>query len=1259
MGINPVNFNSGSKFDYNKANVSAHSFSTNFNNNYDIYSNNEDYEEIDYNIGSFANIDSSNLMPELKYTKKKDEYDELIAKKENLEKKINELNEKLEQYEFGNYLEEKAKTYYTSPSSDYAKKIKDQEIREYNELKEQITSYKEEFQILKQTIKQLKKEQDLYPYAEIMQLDNYNKFKESYSNNYQNLNYEEILKHFKSTNGLENFTFKDTNGNIVDSENVDFLAVVEFLTANNVNFNEYSSLSQSYDRYLYLTDEQKIMYHYLFKTEGYKKAEEYANLFDDDINQQKALSNVEKWIKEVSKSYILDENGNITSADIDTTLQSVVSTFGKGSSQGMKDYIGGIAEWIGNDNYSVSEYEQMYLLNYLQNNKFLQGTYQTGQQTGQVLSQINVSLATTMALGGGGSVASLILGTASDGGSKYHYALVNGSSNKNALSYAYKSMESSLATQMLSNIPFVGIPVGNVSKVAAVLLAGASASAEVEKDAKLRESILNETVNWDEIDDTKKKVFLSSVLIAGLSEGGMSTFKIIQNNETITFSKKDFYKLLIDEDGLNNTIKKISESPKKFKENINHVGDKIENTKEKIANKVSDVKEKVVNKNVQTEEKFLKGIQNKIKNNETLNNVEEAAIGDYFKKSSLFSSPAHGTNENLTPKQKIDVKSINKIIKKGQVAIVNYKDTLSLSSSMLSQIDDLSNVKFVVTDGLDDGTGSLKVKYSSPKYLDRITYSGFEMQDILKNIEDMQAKIDMNLPPVSRAYQAYSILSEVPVMWDFNQLNNQGKMVSQSLRGLSDNNLLGKKGLVCAGYASAYKELCNRIGVDCEYIRGIAIADPIKGGALGGHAWNVVKVEQDLIPVDVTWHATGFKENKDWFGPSKLFQDYHKADVDEPIKIYDISKVASIYDLIKVNDDKFGYGEGYKRFKLAITTGDYNKITRSYGARAYLINISNDVKNIVDTMNIKYQSKAGADIGIKSLKHYIDTGDASVITSTNNARTILSKYTREELKHYLQYLGCYDDSFNSNTTILNPINNYVEPNVANSYTSYSSFKDAYSAFGRLDFDVQFDLAVSGKSVNEFLNDNSIDINKRQKLKNFCETTDSGAILSKLSSEELKSCRAYSGESYQYINQYLRNSNIQLSEYMKNIIYNIDSAMTKSSPIKSDMLLYRGVDFEKVFKNSIKNNDINSLVGQTLQDSAYMSTSVAKDAIREYNTTITIKTPKGTKALNMFAINGNMETEFLLDKNTKLHIDSVKEVIKNGQKNYDIIATIVK
>ena len=75
MGINPVNFNSGSKFDYNKANVSAHSFSTNFNNNYDIYSNNEDYEEIDYNIGSFANIDSSNLMPELKYTKKKDEYD--------------------------------------------------------------------------------------------------------------------------------------------------------------------------------------------------------------------------------------------------------------------------------------------------------------------------------------------------------------------------------------------------------------------------------------------------------------------------------------------------------------------------------------------------------------------------------------------------------------------------------------------------------------------------------------------------------------------------------------------------------------------------------------------------------------------------------------------------------------------------------------------------------------------------------------------------------------------------------------------------------------------------------------------------------------------------------------------------------------------------------------------------------------------------------------------------------------------------------
>lgn len=71
----------------------------------------------------------------------------------------------------------------------------------------------------------------------------------------------------------------------------------------------------------------------------------------------------------------------------------------------------------------------------------------------------------------------------------------------------------------------------------------------------------------------------------------------------------------------------------------------------------------------------------------------------------------------------------------------------------------------------------------------------------------------------------------------------------------------------------------------------------------------------------------------------------------------------------------------------------------------------------------------------------------------------------------------------------------------------------------------------------------------------------------------------------------------------------------------------------------------------------MSTSVAKDTVRDYNAVITIKTPKGTKALNLFAINGNQETEFLLDKNCKLFIEDVEEVIVDGEKKYNIVAAL--
>lgn len=50
---------------------------------------------------------------------------------------------------------------------------------------------------------------------------------------------------------------------------------------------------------------------------------------------------------------------------------------------------------------------------------------------------------------------------------------------------------------------------------------------------------------------------------------------------------------------------------------------------------------------------------------------------------------------------------------------------------------------------------------------------------------------------------------------------------------------------VCAGYASAFKLLCDKFKIPCVYVSGTA------GG--GGHAWNYVQIEDEWYAVDTTW----------------------------------------------------------------------------------------------------------------------------------------------------------------------------------------------------------------------------------------------------------------------------------------------------------------------------------------------------------------------------------------------------------------------
>ena len=62
-----------------------------------------------------------------------------------------------------------------------------------------------------------------------------------------------------------------------------------------------------------------------------------------------------------------------------------------------------------------------------------------------------------------------------------------------------------------------------------------------------------------------------------------------------------------------------------------------------------------------------------------------------------------------------------------------------------------------------------------------------------------------------------------------------------------------KNHAICGGYALAFEYLCQRAGIPCGYITGIANPDAGDPDSAGFHAWNIVYIDDNRYEVDTTW----------------------------------------------------------------------------------------------------------------------------------------------------------------------------------------------------------------------------------------------------------------------------------------------------------------------------------------------------------------------------------------------------------------------
>lgn len=165
-----------------------------------------------------------------------------------------------------------------------------------------------------------------------------------------------------------------------------------------------------------------------------------------------------------------------------------------------------------------------------------------------------------------------------------------------------------------------------------------------------------------------------------------------------------------------------------------------------------------------------------------------------------------------------------------------------------------------------------KRKYSREKYGIRTTYTVRQIKQIIVQMKLIESSIPKEWDKLQRAKYIYEVLGK---RIEYNHNKNEYKTQQSSNLSI----ILSRKG-ICAGYSLLYKEMMDRQGIECDYIRG-----NISGLGIDElHAWNVLTINGQSFPVDLTWDANRMRNGENglrYFGVDQRFHERHIPDADE------------------------------------------------------------------------------------------------------------------------------------------------------------------------------------------------------------------------------------------------------------------------------------------------------------------------------------------------------------------------------------------
>lgn len=259
--------------------------------------------------------------------------------------------------------------------------------------------------------------------------------------------------------------------------------------------------------------------------------------------------------------------------------------------------------------------------------------------------------------------------------------------------------------------------------------------------------------------------------------------------------------------------------------------------------------------------------------------------------------------------------------------INNYNGKLLLSCSStknlnMDKVAQITNpkVRIRIRGGYDEDRtnyrNSIEEKYPSSfasrygitgisYYEDANIYNVSELVEIVSEMKKIENGIMPEWSEIKKALYVYDKLRE-KIIYD-PKYEQEKDLNIKTLRGL----ISGKS--VCAGFAIIYKEMMDRLGIECDYVEGKSPTQKKdKNGKTiyGGHAWNVLKINGKNFPVDLTWDAGVYRQ-----GDSNVFK--HFANLDD----FNRKHIPCSFDI----DRGYGNLSGLKNSFVKRTANQFNR----------------------------------------------------------------------------------------------------------------------------------------------------------------------------------------------------------------------------------------------------------------------------------------------------------------------------------------------